>query len=147
MEEIISVKIIKQSDDIRIPKQSTDGSAGYDLYAPADYVIPPGAGKMISLEFGIEIENPGICGKIYCRSGLARQGIFISGAPTIIDRDFQGVIRIFIRNHTKRRYRIRRDDRIAQMVFERYFNAEWIEAKEFNRKSTRGKGGFGSTGK
>ena len=145
--EKISVKIIKQNDGIRIPKQSTDDSAGYDLFAPADYVIPPGAGKMISLEFGIEIENPGICGKIYCRSGLARQGILISGAPTIIDRDFQGVIRVFIRNHTKKRYKIRCGNRIAQMVFERYFSAEWIEAEEFNRTSTRGKGGFGSTGK
>lgn len=140
------VKIVKNNTSVRIPERATDGSAGYDLYAPEDCIIDPGTSKLLSLGFGMEINQANVCAKIYSRSGLTGQGITVAGAPTIIDPDYQGVIKVRIHNGSEHAYEIQKGNRVAQMMFEPFHVTEWTEAEKFARRSTRGEGGFGSTG-
>ena len=132
--------------DLPLPSRQTTGSAGFDLAsAEPDFVLAPGERRLVSTGLAVEIP-PGIEGQVRPRSGLAlRHGITMPNAPGTIDSDYRGEVRVILQNLGTEPVTIVRGDRIAQLVFARYETPELVDATELEQ-STRGTGGFGSTG-
>ena len=132
--------------DLPLPTRQTTGSAGFDLAsAEPDFVLAPGERRLVSTGLAVEIP-PGIEGQVRPRSGLAlRHGITMPNAPGTIDSDYRGEVRVILQNLGADPVTIVRGDRIAQLVFARYETPELVDATELEQ-STRGSGGFGSTG-
>ena len=132
--------------DLPLPSRQTTGSAGFDLAsAEPDFVLAPGERRLVSTGLAVEIP-PGIEGQVRPRSGLAlRHGITMPNAPGTIDSDYRGEVRVILQNLGTEPVTIVRGDRIAQLVFARYETPELVDATELEQ-STRGMGGFGSTG-
>ena len=132
--------------DLPLPSRQTTGSAGFDLAsAEPDFVLAPGERRLVSTGLAVEIP-PGIEGQVRPRSGLAlRHGITMPNAPGTIDSDYRGEVRVILQNLGSEPVTIVRGDRIAQLVFARYETPELVDATELEQ-STRGVGGFGSTG-
>ena len=132
--------------DLPLPSRQTTGSAGFDLAsAEPDFVLAPGERRLVSTGLAVEIP-PGIEGQVRPRSGLAlRHGITMPNAPGTIDSDYRGEVRVILQNLGAEPVTIVRGDRIAQLVFARYETPELVDASALEQ-STRGVGGFGSTG-
>jgi len=132
--------------DLPLPSRQTTGSAGFDLAsAEPDFVLAPGDRRLVSTGLAVEIP-PGIEGQVRPRSGLAlRHGITMPNAPGTIDSDYRGEVRVILQNLGTEPVTIVRGDRIAQLVFARYETPELVDATELEQ-SSRGAGGFGSTG-
>jgi dUTP pyrophosphatase len=132
--------------DLPLPSRQTTGSAGFDLAsAEPDFVLAPGERRLVSTGLAVEIP-PGIEGQVRPRSGLAlRHGITMPNAPGTIDSDYRGEVRVILQNRGTEPVTIVRGDRIAQLVFARYETPELVDATELEQ-SSRGAGGFGSTG-
>ena len=132
--------------DLPLPSRQTTGSAGFDLAsAEPDFVLAPGERRLVSTGLAVEIP-PGIEGQVRPRSGLAlRHGITMPNAPGTIDSDYRGEVRVILQNLGTEPVTIGRGDRIAQLVFARYETPELVDATELEQ-SSRGAGGFGSTG-
>jgi len=107
--------------------------------------LAPGARALVPT--GIAIALPeGFEGQIRPRSGLAlKHGVTILNAPGTIDSDYRGEIGIILINHGEQIFRIERGDRIAQMIIAPFIRATWCPANILT-ETTRGNGGFGSTG-
>jgi len=132
--------------DLPLPSRQTTGSAGFDLAsAEPDFVLAPGERRLVSTGLALELP-PGIEGQVRPRSGLAfRHGITMPNAPGTIDSDYRGEVRVILQNLGTEPVTIGRGDRIAQLVFARYETPELVDATALEQ-STRGAGGFGSTG-
>ena len=132
--------------DLPLPSRHTTGSAGFDLAsAEPDFVLAPGERRLVATGLAIELP-PGIEGQVRPRSGLAlRHGITMPNAPGTIDSDYRGELRVILQNGGTEPVAIARGDRIAQVVFARYETPELMDVTELEA-STRGAGGFGSTG-
>jgi dUTP pyrophosphatase len=124
------------------PQYATDGAAGADLRASADAVLEPGARAAVPT--GIRLQIPaGHVGLIWPRSGLAvRHGI--DTLAGVIDSDYRGEVQVVLVNHGADPVRIAAGDRIAQIVFQKVERASLTT--EALDTTTRGAGGFGSSG-
>jgi dUTP pyrophosphatase len=132
--------------DLPLPSRRTSGSAGFDLAsAEPDFELAPGERRLVAT--GLAIELPaGIEGQVRPRSGLAlRHGLTMPNAPGTIDSDYRGELKVILQNGGREPVTIARGDRIAQVVFARYETPELVDAAELE-ESSRGAGGFGSTG-
>ncbi len=119
--------------------------AGMDLHAVEDVLLVPGVPALVPTGLAIELP-PGYEAQIRPRSGLAlRHAITLPNAPATIDPGYRGEIRVILLNLGRAPYRIRKGDRIAQMVIARYEAVEWVEAEL--SETRRGAGGFGSSGR
>jgi len=136
------VEIVKLHQTATIPTKSTEGSAGYDLYAAAPICIPSNCRSKVKTNIALAIPN-GLYGRIAPRSGLAIEHN-IDIAAGVIDRDYRGEIYPCLINNSSKEFNIQKGDRIAQIIFERVGNTT---IKEVNSIGTtiRDKGGFGST--
>jgi len=128
-----------------LPAYATDGAAGLDLCAAEDakltgYVVP------IPTGFAVEIP-PGYEGQVRPRSGWSSAGLVVANAPGTIDSDYRGEIKVLVRasSISTEPIAIKRGDRIAQLVIAPVARAEIVEAETLS-ETTRGDGGFGSTG-
>ncbi len=132
-------------DDSQIPAYQTPGSAACDLKSTDDVVIPPGSRFVVGT--GIKLEIPSGFGAMVCsRSGLAaKNGIQVLNAPGIIDTDYRGEIKVILHNSGQSEFIIKKGDRIAQLLFFPIFQAIFQKASTVTETS-RGEGGFGSTG-
>ncbi len=141
------VNIQRLREDAFLPEYAhgPQEDAGLDLRAVEDTVLEPGV--PLAVATGIAIELPsGYEAQVRPRSGLAlKHAITLPNAPGTIDPGYRGEIRVILLNLGRAPYRIARGDRIAQMVVARYEAVEWEES-ELSRTS-RGAGGFGSSGK
>ncbi len=119
--------------------------AGMDLRAVENVTLEPGVPNLVPT--GLTIELPaGYEGQVRPRSGLAlKNAITIPNAPGTIDPGYRGEIRVIVLNLGKDPYTVHAGDRIAQMVVARYEAVEWVESDL--AESTRGAGGFGSSGR
>ena len=130
-------------------RYATSGSVGLDLRAcleEDEAAIP--AGGRLAIPSGIAVEplTPGIAGFVYSRSGLgAMQGLTVAQGVGVIDPDYRGEITVVLLNTSNEERRLRRGDRIAQLVVAPYIAAEFTEAEQLS-DTVRGAGGFGSTG-
>lgn len=141
----MDVKIFSKSGII--PSKGTDGSAGYDLCAyikedmlikPLERVLVP-TGLFVSFEKEYEMQ-------IRARSGLAYKcGLTMANGVGTIDSDYRGEILVLLINLSNEEQRIKNGDRIAQAVFTKVENVNFIE-DENHSETKRGEGGFGSTG-
>mgnify|MGYP000384945666 CR=1 FL=1 len=140
--------LIKRLDPgVPLPKYSKGGDAGADVYSRIDISIAPGERALVPT--GIAIALPqGFAAFAHPRSGLAiKHGISMVNAPGTIDAGFRGELQIILINHDlKETFSIKRGDRIAQLVFQRVENPEFVEVEELPG-SGRGQEGFGSTGR
>lgn len=130
-----------------IPTRGSEYAAGYDLYAAiAETVVIP-AHSTIKIPTGLAFEIPiGYCGLIFVRSGLAtKEGLRPANCVGLIDSDYRGEIIVALHNDTNVNKTINPNTRIAQIVFSPY-KEETFEIVDNLDDTTRGNGGFGSTG-
>jgi dUTP pyrophosphatase len=144
----ISIKRINEEfASIPLPRYATEGSAGMDVYATVDkpVEIAPGAVAMVPTNLAIALPKGYEC-QVRSRSGLAaKNGIFALNAPGTIDSDYRGEIKVILANFGKEPFVIQTGDRIAQLVIAQYETIKWNEVNSLDETS-RGDGGFGSTG-
>lgn len=143
----MKVLITRIDPDLPLPRFAKGGDAGADVYSRIDISIAPGERALVPT--GIAIALPqGFAAFAHPRSGLAiKHGISMVNAPGTIDAGFRGELQIILINHDqKETFSIKRGDRIAQLVFQRVENPEFVEVEELPG-SGRGQEGFGSTGR
>jgi dUTP pyrophosphatase len=130
-----------------LPKYGTDGSAAVDLRnAGPTIVLPPMGRQLIPTGLAFALP-PDMEAQIRPRSGLAlNRGIGIVNTPCTIDSDYRGEIRVPLINFDTSAQEIAHGERIAQLLLARVLRIAWEEADELP-ETTRGAGGFGSTGR
>ena len=145
---MVKVLIKKLDSEVEIPNYKTAGASGLDLMAfikhpiklapKSSCLVPTGLSVAFSEEYEIQIRP---------RSGLAaKNNISVLNTPGTIDSDYRGEIKIILFNHGTEEFVVNNKDRIAQMVLMPVKKMELEEVKNLPG-SSRGKGGFGSTGK
>jgi len=133
-------------DGLEAPSYAHPGDAGADLRARVDVELAPGQRALVPT--GVSIALPfGYVALIHPRSGLAtKHGLTIVNAPGTVDAGYRGEISVTLLNtDAAEPIRLKRGDRIAQMVIQRVETAEFEPVAELS-DSVRGAGGFGSTG-
>ncbi len=130
-----------------LPSYETLLSAGMDLRAVTNTPIKLKSLERVIVKTGLFMALPGgYEAQIRPRSGLAaKKGITVLNAPGTIDADYRGEVGVILVNLSKDEFTIENGDRIAQMVIAKYERAEWNAVAELSETS-RGSGGFGSTG-
>ncbi len=131
------------------PHYATPGSAGLDLRAciEAPIKILPGETQLIPTGMAIHLADPGLAAMILPRSGLGhKHGIVLGNLVGLIDSDYQGEIMVSTWNRGKDAFTLNPLDRLAQLVIVPVLQVAFNIVEEFDA-STRGAGGFGSTGK
>ena len=143
----MEVKIINKSRH-ELPHYETVSSAGMDLRANISEPLTLEPLERAIVKTGLFIELPdGIEAQVRPRSGLAaKKGITVLNAPGTIDADYRGEIGVILVNLSNEAFTLEDGERIAQLVIARHERAEWIETEVLSETS-RGAGGFGSTGK
>ena len=151
----LKLKVKKLHPDAILPTRGSEKAAGLDLFAwfpepelPAMRRMPlsPGERHLFATRIAVEIPE-GFEGQIRPRSGMAwRNGVTVLNAPGTIDSDFRGELGVLLINHGQLEVTITHGDRIAQLVIAPVTKAQVIEVDELS-DTTRGDGGFGSTGR
>ncbi len=140
----LTINVKKMDSELPLPAYQTEGSSGLDLYASEEYLLSPGDFKMVSTGIAIEIPS-GYEGQVRARSGLASKfGIGVLNAPGTIDSDYRGEIKVILFNLSKKEFKIKRGDRVAQLVISKVEKVNLRETKELE-STKREDGGFGST--
>ena len=133
-----------------LPAYQTAHAAGLDLLAavPDDAPVVLDPGKYTMVPTGLSIALPeGFEAQVRPRSGLAaKHGVTVLNAPGTIDADYRGEVAVLLINHGSAPFTIRRAERIAQMVIAPVAQAELVSVAALSTTS-RGAGGFGSTGR
>ena len=142
----MNVQIINKSKH-EIPNYETAGAAGMDLRANIEEPITLKPLERTIVKTGLFIELPiGFEAQVRPRSGLAaKKGITVLNAPGTVDADYRGEIGVILVNLSNQDFIIENGERIAQLVIAKHERAEWIDVNELTETS-RGDGGFGSTG-
>lgn len=139
---MIQLKIKKLNPDAIIPKYAHPGDAGMDLFSCEDYVLKPGERKLFKT--GLQIELPeGFVSLIWDKSGIANKGIKTMGG--VIEHSYRGDYGVILLNTSQEEYSIEKGNKIAQLLIQPIETAEIIESNDLT-ETTRGSGGFGSTG-
>lgn len=142
----MKVKIVNKSR-YPSPAYATPYSAGVDLKANIDEPVTLGMLERTMIPTGLFIQLPeGYEAQVRPRSGLAaKHGLSVTNSPGTIDSDYRGEVCVLLVNLSKDPFTIEPGERIAQMVIARHEHVEWEEVDQLD-DSTRGAGGFGSTG-
>ena len=140
------MKIKRLKENAVLPTKGSQYAAGYDLYSTETVTIRPH--ETVMIDTGLAMEIPmGYFGAIFARSGLAtKQGLRPANCVGVIDSDYRGPIKVALHNDTDEGRYVNEGDRIAQLVFMSYYDAEFNEVNNLET-TTRGAGGFGSSGK
>jgi len=146
----VSIKQLPHGEGMPLPAYQTPDAAGMDLLAaiPDDQPLTLSPGQRGLVPTGLVIALPaGFEAQVRPRSGLAaRHGVTVLNAPGTIDADYRGEIAVLLINHGEAPFSIRRGERIAQMVVAPVSQVELVETEALPATS-RGAGGFGSTGR
>jgi dUTP pyrophosphatase len=141
----IEVKRLAHGDGLPLPTYASDGAAGLDVVAAESLSLAPGARHAVATGFAVAIP-PGYEVQVRPRSGLAlKHGITCLNTPGTIDSDYRGEVKVILANLGSEPFEIRRGERIAQLVPAPVLRADFVEVAELDETS-RGAGGFGSTG-
>ena len=143
MNNQITIKIKKLNPDAILPSYAHDGDAGLDLYSSEDIDIPWGTRMMIPT--GISIELPkGYVSLIWDKSGLAaKNGLKVLGG--VCDCNYRGEYKVILLNTSNESYKVLKGNKIAQILIQPVEQVKIEEVKDLT-DTTRGEGGFGSTG-
>lgn len=141
-----TIKIINKSAH-DLPNYETIASAGMDLRANLSDPITLNPLERAIVKTGLFIELPiGYEAQVRPRSGLAaKKGITVLNSPGTVDADYRGEIGVILVNLSAEPFVVENGERIAQLVIAKHERAEWI-AVETLSETSRGEGGFGSTG-
>lgn len=146
---IIDLRILDERIRGNMPAYSTSGAAGLDLRAcvGASLTIAPGDTHLIPTGIAIHIADPGYAAVIIPRSGLGhKHGIVLGNLVGLIDSDYQGPLLVSCWNRSREPFTIDPLDRVAQLVILPVVQAQFRVVESFDA-STRGAGGFGSSGR
>lgn len=141
----VPVKRLDHFEGLELPAYASEGAAGMDVLAAEEIALAPGArhavatGLALAIPAGFEIQ-------VRPRSGLAlKHGITVANAPGTIDSDYRGEVKVILVNLGDESFKVRRGDRIAQLVLAPVTRGSWLPVDELD-ETARGEGGFGSTG-
>jgi dUTP pyrophosphatase len=145
----VEIQQLPHGEGLALPAYQTAHAAGLDLVAavPADHPLVLLPGQHALVPTGLVIALPtGFEAQVRPRSGLAaKHGVTVLNAPGTVDADYRGEIGVLLINHGAEPFAVRRGERIAQMVIAPVAHAELVLAGSLP-STTRGSGGFGSTG-
>jgi dUTP diphosphatase len=143
---MIELRIKLLDADVTLPRYQHQGDAGLDLPSRVNITLAPGERATVPTGIALAIP-PGHAGFVLPRSGLAaRHGISLVNSPGLIDAGYRGEVAVVLLNTDKHEaFHIKRGDRIAQLVLQKVVEATTVQVEELDGTS-RGSGGFGSTG-
>ena len=146
MSEQVHIDIVRLDPELPLPSYAHPGDAGADLYAREDVTLLPGERRLVPTGIALALPD-GYVALVHPRSGLAhRSGLSIVNAPGTIDAGYRGEVQVCLVNlDPATPIELRRGDRIAQLVIQRFETATFVEAGALP-ESARGSGGHGSTG-
>jgi dUTP pyrophosphatase len=145
---MIRIKLTRlpHGEGLPLPHYTTEGAAGLDVTAAEELTLQPGQRHAVATGFAIEIPH-GYEVQVRPRSGLAlKHGITCLNTPGTIDSDYRGEVKVILANLGHEAFAVRRGERIAQLVPAPVLRADFREVAALNETS-RGAGGFGSTGR
>ena len=145
----LEVKILDERIRSMLPHYASAGSAGLDLRAciEKELTLKPGEAQLVPSGIAIHIGDPGYAAVVLPRSGLgAKNGIVLGNLVGLIDSDYQGPLMMSLWNRGSAPFTIQPLDRVAQLVIVPVMQVEFEVVEDF-AASSRGTGGFGSTGK
>lgn len=149
MMKTIDIKILDPRMQGQLPAYATAGSAGLDLRACINEAlhIQPGTTHLIPTGLAIHLADPAYAAMILPRSGLGhKHGIVLGNLVGLIDSDYQGELMVSTWNRGSTEFVLNPMDRLAQLVIVPVLQVGFNVVDEFD-SSSRGAGGFGSTGK
>lgn len=150
--EQLQVKILDErlGQQWPLPDYATDGAAGLDLIACIDgsMTIQPHTTHLIPTGLSIFLSDPNYCAMILPRSGLGhKHGVILGNSVGLIDADYQGPLMISCFNRSQNDFIVEPGMRIAQLIITPVVRPTWKIVESFETEATtRGEGGFGSTG-
>jgi len=144
----MTIEIKKTRPGATLPVYSSDLAAGADLYACLESEVRILPGETALIPTGIAVAIPaGYGGFVFARSGLSvRMGLAPANKVGVIDADYRGEILVSLYNQSGQVRTVKGGDRIAQLVVLPVATADFVEVEELS-ETTRGAGGFGSTGR
>ncbi len=141
----VELQVTRLHPDAVAPAYAHDGDAGLDLVAVEDVELAPGQRHAVATGWAMAIPD-GWVGLVHPRSGLAlRQGLTVANAPGTIDAGYRGEVKVILVNLGTDAVAVRAGERIAQLVLQQVGRADVVEVEALD-DTTRGAGGFGSTG-
>lgn len=142
----VQIDVVRLDPELPLPSYAHPGDAGADLYAREDVTLLPGERRLVPTGIALALPD-GYVALVHPRSGLAhRSGLSIVNAPGTIDAGYRGEVQVCLVNlDPATPIELRRGDRIAQLVIQRFETATFVEAEALP-ESARGAGGHGSTG-
>ena len=142
----IEVQRLPHGEGLPLPARATEHAAGLDVVAAEDLTLEPGQRHAVATGFAIAIPE-GYEVQVRPRSGLAlKHGITCLNTPGTIDSDYRGEVKVILANLGGEPFEVRRGERIAQLVPAPVLGADFREVAQLSETS-RGAGGFGSTGR
>ena len=144
----MEIKIKKLRPGAVIPVRGSEYAAGYDLYACLENSVTIEPHTTVKIGTGLALAVPeGYFGAVFARSGMAaKQGLRPANCVGVCDSDYRGEYIVALHNDTDTRRTVENGDRIAQLVILPFMAADFVQTDELDDTS-RGSGGFGSTGK
>jgi len=141
----IELQRLPHGNGLPVPSYATDGAAGLDVVAAEELTLAPGERHAVATGFAIAIP-PGYEVQVRPRSGLAlKHGITCLNTPGTIDEDYRGEVKVILANLGSEPFAVKRGERIAQLIPAPLLKASFREVTQLG-ETTRGIGGFGSTG-
>ena len=143
-----AIPVKKLSPMAILPTYGSAGAAAADLYACLETSVTIDPGQTVFIPTGLSMEIPAGCaGLIYARSSMgAKRGLAPANKVGVIDSDYRGEFIVALHNHGLTPQTVEHGERIAQLVITPVFTPGFVEAESLSDTS-RGAGGFGSTGK
>ncbi|MBI4898785.1 MAG: dUTP diphosphatase [Actinobacteria bacterium] len=141
-----TLRFKKLHPDAVVPTRAHDGDAGCDIYARESLTLRPGERGRVGTGIAVAIPE-GHAGMVLPRSGLAhKHGVTLTNSPGLIDAGYRGELMVLLVNTDRDdAYTVNPGDRIAQLVLVPFSAPNWTEVEDFE-DTTRGEGGFGSSG-
>lgn len=141
----MNVQVMRLHDQARLPHYAHPDDAGLDLFSVAEVTLQPGESKLIPTGIAIALP-PNTEAQVRPRSGLAlKHSITVLNTPGTIDAGYRGEIGVILINHSQQPFEVHCGMKIAQMVIAPVTRASIQEVDQLDNTS-RGEGGFGSTG-
>jgi dUTP pyrophosphatase len=144
---VLEVRVRRLDPEVPLPAYAHAGDAGCDLVTTEDADLAPGERALLRTGLALALPD-GYAAFVHPRSGLAaRHGVGIVNSPGTVDAGYRGELQVVLINHDPQEVlRVRRLDRIAQLVVQRVEQVVWREVDGELPTSSRGTGGHGSTG-
>lgn len=143
-----TIRVKKLHPNAVLPTYGSAEAAGADLYACLEEAVTIQPGEVYWVSTGIALEVPkGCAGLVYARSSLgAKRGLAPANKVGVVDSDYRGEIKVVLLNHSNQPQTLQPGERVAQFVITPVLTPSYEEVEELT-DTTRGTGGFGSTGK